>query len=184
MSEEVQNQRVDSILDRINSLNNVFEQAEKVCAEEIVEFVDSKQKEVQLYSEEPKGVDATKVIELEFLVSDFKFTRETLKETVENGRKVIQIVTLELLDDDSDNRASLITSFAELVSSVNQSVKLLSQTYKDIAAVLESIEKTRKSQLSGPKQTGGTVNIDKMVITTEASSTADIIARLREKNNG
>lgn len=178
--------RVDSILDRINSLNTVFEQAEKVCAGEIVEFLDEKQTEVKLYTE----VRPEKVIELEIMIDDFKFVRETLKETVENGRKVINTLTFELMDADDSSRSALITSFAELVSSVNQSVKLLSQSYKDIANVLESMEKIRKSQIipgSGKQNETGknnsTVNIDKMVITTQ-ETTADIISRLRMSNNG
>lgn len=176
--------RVDSILDRINSLNTVFEQAEKVCAGEIVEFLDEKQTEVKLYTE----VRPEKVIELEIMIDDFKFVRETLKETVENGRKVINTLTFELMDADDSSRSALITSFAELVSSVNQSVKLLSQSYKDIANVLESMEKIRKSQIipgSGKQNETGknnsTVNIDKMVITTQ-ETTADIISRLRLGN--
>lgn len=176
--------RVDSILDRINSLNTVFEQAEKVCAGEIVEFLDEKQTEVKLYTE----VRPEKVIELEIMIDDFKFVRETLKETVENGRKVINTLTFELMDADDSSRSALITSFAELVSSVNQSVKLLSQSYKDIANVLESMEKIRKSQIipgsDKQNETGknnSTVNIDKMVITTQ-ETTADIISRLRLGN--
>jgi len=177
---ETNNPQVDILLNRINSLNNVFEQAEKVCASEIVEFIDEKQQQVELYTED---IDTKSVIELEILVSDFKFTRETLKETVENGRKIINTVTLELLDADETNRAALITSFAELVTSVNQSVKLLSQSYKDITSVLEGIEKIRKSKLSSPqKEQSGAGHNNTFINISTQESTTDIIARLREKD--
>jgi len=176
------NPRVDSLVNKINSLNAVFNQAENVCSEEIVEFIDSKTKEVELFSED---ITPTEVIKLELMVDDFKFTRETLKETVENGRKILNILTLELLESDDDStRSSLILSFAELVSSVNNSVKLLSASYKDIANVLETTEKIRKSRLLSPAPIASKNNvyIDKLLVNefTEQISTTDIIARLRD----
>lgn len=179
MSDLENNPRVDDLVDRINSLNSVFDQAEKVCASEIVEFIDEKTQDVKLYSED---ISPTSVIQLELMTDDFKFTRETLKETVENGRKILNVVTLQLLDVDDDKQAALIESFASLVTSVNQSVKLLSSSYKDIASVLESIEKIRKSKQSSPRENNpeaGTGNTFINITTQE--STADIISRLREK---
>jgi hypothetical protein len=179
------NPRVDSLVNKINSLNAVFEQAETVCSEEIVEFIDAKTKEVELFTED---ITPTEVIKLELMVDDFKFTRETLKETVENGRKVLNILTLELMESEDDSaRASLITSFSELVSSVNNSVKLLSASYKDIANVLETTEKIRKSRLATPVSnlnSGNTNNvyIDKVLV-NEQISTTDIIARLRDERD-
>jgi hypothetical protein len=173
------NPRVDSLVNKINSLNAVFNQAENVCSEEIVEFIDSKTKEVELFSED---ITPTEVIKLELMVDDFKFTRETLKETVENGRKILNILTLELLESDDDStRSSLILSFAELVSSVNNSVKLLSSSYRDIANVLETTEKIRKSRLLSPAPIASKNNvyIDKLLV-NEQISTTDIIARLRD----
>ena len=173
------NPKVDSLVNRINSLNSVFEQAEAVCAEEILEFVDEKTKEVSLFTED---ITPTEVLKLDLMVEDFKFTRETLKETVENGRKVLSILTLDLLgNDDEAGRASLITSFAELVTSVNNSVKLLSTSYKDIANVLETTEKIRKSRLSlQDNKNTNNVYIDKVLVQNDPISTTDIIARLRE----
>lgn len=174
------NKRADILVSRINSLNNVFEQAESVCASEIVDFIDEKTKDVSLYVED---IEPTEVIRLEVLVEDFKFTRETLRETVQNGRKVLNTVTADLLDSDEEaSRTTLITSFAELVSAVNNSVKLLSASYKDISNILESMEKVRKSKLISDGGNQSNVYIDKMLVQSESISTADIIARLREKS--
>jgi hypothetical protein len=186
LQSEQNNPRVDSLVDRINSLNDVFDQAEKVCSAEIVGFIEEKTHDVKLYSSTDSDISTTDVIKLDLMVDDFKFTRDTLTETVNNGRKVLNVVTMELLDSDEENRASLITSFAELVTSVNQSVKLLSQSYKDIAAVLESIEKIRKSKLATPEKDSSPAGTGNTFINiTSQESTTDIIARLaQKKSNG
>jgi predicted protein tyrosine phosphatase len=182
-TDTVNNPRVDSLVNRINSLNDVFDQAEKVCSSEIVDFIEEKTHDVKLYSSMDSDISTTDVIKLDLMVDDFKFTRDTLTETVNNGRKVLNVVTLELLDSDEENRASLITSFAELVTSVNQSVKLLSQSYKDIAAVLESIEKIRKSKLATPEQAQPVGTGNTFINITTQESTTDIIARLTKKKS-
>lgn len=178
--EAVQN-KADALVDRINSLNKVFEQADNVCSSEVIEFIEEKTQEVKLYSSIEPDISTTEVLKLNFLVDDFTFTRDTLKETVENGRKIIQTVTLELLDSDDDKRSALISAFAELVSSVNQSVKLLSQSYKDIASVLESVEKIRKSKLSSPDKSDKPESGNTYINISTQESTTDIIARLAQK---
>jgi len=175
--------KADIMIDKINSLNTVFGQAELVCSNEITDFIDAKTRDVQLYSQELDFL-TTDVISLELLVDDFKFTRDTLRETVTNGRKIINVLTLDLLGTDDDARAPMITSFAELVNSVNQSVKILSQGYKDIANVLESIEKIRKSKLSSPVKEETPQGNTYININTKESTT-DIVARLlQSKING
>ena len=123
------------------------------------------------------------VITLDLLITDFKFARETLHETVTNGRKIISTVTADILDSDSEDtlhRAELISSFSSLVSSVNSSVKLLSAYYKDIVKIIESIEAVRVSQSKGLSgKNGQNVNVENMFV---VSSTTDIIKRIREQN--
>ena len=81
------------------------------------------------------------------MVQDFKYVRESLKETTDNGRRVLQSVTLDLLSEDDESRASLITSFAELNRAVADNMKLYMQSYKDISTVILNLDKVKRAAI-------------------------------------
>lgn len=64
--------------------------------------------------------------------------RETLIETISNGRKVINSLTLNISDLEVSN-GQILSAYAELVSVVNNSLKLLTSTYKDILTIQNTI---------------------------------------------
>jgi hypothetical protein len=148
-----------------------------VTGDDIVEFIDEKTQDVELYSE---SVPAAEVINLENMVEDFKYVRETLKENTDNGRRVLNSVTYDLLDSDDEKRASLIMSFAELNKAIADNMKLYINGYKEISNVLLNIDKIKKAQTeSGPN----TVNNNLHLHGTEAISTVDLIKKLSGDNN-
>jgi hypothetical protein len=166
--------KAESLAEKMNRLSEKFDLAEEmtITGDDIVDFVEEKTQDVDLYKEE---LTPTEIVNLVTMVDDFKFVRETLKETTENGRRVLNSVTLELLDSDDDKRASLILSFAELNKAVGDNMKLYMQSYKDISSVLLNIDKIKKSENENPKTINNTLN----VTTSEPISTLDLIKKLK-----
>lgn len=174
-------EKSESLAEKMNRLTAKF--AENIdTAEEmvltgtdIVDYVEEKTQDIKLYQD--SGIPATDIINLVQMIDDFKYVRETLKENTDNGRRVLNSVTLDLLDGDDDKRASLIMSFAELNRAVADNIKLYIQSYKDISAVLLNLDKIKKAEKADSPQTiNNTLNIS----TTETISTVDLIKKLTQ----
>lgn len=119
---------------------------------------------------------AAEIVNLENMVSDFKFVRETLRENAENGRRVLNKVTLDLLQQtDNKRQASLITSFAELNKAVADNMKLYVISYKEISKVLVNLDRIKQKN---PKTVTNNLNIS-----SEAVSTVDLIKELSGKKD-
>ena len=170
-----------SLAEKMNRLTAKFAEnidtAEELVltGDDIVEYVEDKTQDIQLYSEQ---LPVAEIINLNNLVSDFQFVRETLRENTENGRRVLNSVTLDLLDTEDDKRASLIMSFAELNKAIADNMKLYIQGYKEISNVLLNLDKINKVEKpEGPQTVNNTLNIN----STETISTVDLIKRLTQK---
>lgn len=167
--------KAESLADKMNKLSEKFELAEEMTltGSDIIEFVEEKTESIELFSDD---ISPTEIINLQNMVDDFKYVRDTLKETTDNGRRVLNSVTLDLLDSEDDKRATLILSFAELNKAVGDNMKLYMQSYKDISTVLLNIDKIKKSvEKDSPKTINNTVNVN----TIEPISTVDLIKKLR-----
>lgn len=174
---EATKDKAQSLADKMNKLTEKFNIAEEMEVEggDLIEIVEEKTKTVELYEEK---IAPTSIINLEIMVDDFKFIRETLKENIQNGRRILNSVTLDLLDGDENSRPTLILSFAELNKSITDNTKQYMQSYKDISTVLlnmDKIMKVEKEMEGGAKTVNNTVNVH----TTEAVSTAELIARMK-----
>ena len=167
--------KAESLAEKMNKLSEKFELAEEMTltGSDIIEFVEEKTESIELFSDD---ISPTEIINLQNMVDDFKYVRDTLKETTDNGRRVLNSVTLDLLDSEDDKRATLILSFAELNKAVGDNMKLYMQSYKDISTVLLNIDKIKKSvEKDSPKTINNTVNVN----TIEPISTVDLIKKLR-----
>ncbi len=144
-----------------------------LTGDDVIEYVEEKTQDVKLY--EDGGLLAAEIINLNNMVEDFKYVRETLKENTDNGRRVLNSITLDLLDSDDDKRAGLVMSFAELNTAIANNMKLYMIAYKEISNVLLNLDKIKKSEnADGPKTINNTLNIN----STETISTVDLIKRL------
>jgi hypothetical protein len=168
----------ESLAEKMNKLTAKFSEnidtAEDmtIVGEDIIDHIEEKTQEIELFSED---VNVSEIINLNNMVDDFKFVRETLKENTKNGRRVLNSVTLDLLDSDDDKRASLILSFAELNKAVADNMKLYIGAYKEISNVLLNIDKINKNKQNSPNTVNNTVNIN----STESISTVDLIKKLK-----
>ena len=169
--------KAETLAEKMNKLSEQFELAEEltITGDDIVEYVEEQTQDIELYKD---NIPATQIVNLQTMVEDFKYIRETLRETTENGRRVLNSVTLDLLDSEDDKRAALIMSFAELNKAVGDNMKLYMQSYKEISTTLLNIDKIKKSQNENPKTVNNTLN----VTTVDPISTTDLIKKLRSED--
>jgi hypothetical protein len=169
--------KAETLAEKMNRLSEQFELAEEltITGDDIVEYVEEQTQDIELYKD---NIPATQIVNLQTMVEDFKYIRETLRETTENGRRVLNSVTLDLLDSEDDKRAALIMSFAELNKAVGDNMKLYMQSYKEISTTLLNIDKIKKSQNENPKTVNNTLN----VTTVDPISTTDLIKKLRSED--
>ena len=168
--------KADSLSTKMNKLSEKFDLSEEliVTSGEVEEYVKAKTQDIEIFKERVPQVE---VINLQIMVDDFSYIRETLKQSTENGRRVLNIVTLDILDTDIDDekRTDLISSFAEINTAVCNNVKLYMMAYKEISIALLNIDKYKKQNLDEGENTEG-----KTVNNTIIVNTSDLIKTLKK----
>ena len=189
--------KANSLAKKMNELTEKFSLSDEmiISGEDIIEDVKKKTDIIDLSSGKPKLVPAIdaeieqefntslvlELVNLKAMVEDFQYIRETLKETTDNGRSVLNKVTIDLLDSDEEGRASLILSFAELNAAVGKNMSLYMDSYKQISNVLVNLDKIIKNTNSTKSSSGTSVvnNTQVNITSTEAVSTAELLNRMR-----
>jgi hypothetical protein len=175
----------NSLADKMNKITEKFSEnldtalELEVTGDDIIDYIEEKTQKIELYND--SDIPTTEIINLTNLVEDFKFVRETLRENTENGRRVMNSVTLDLMDSDlkPEKRAELITSFADLNKSIADNMKLYVQSYKEISNVLINIGKIKTAEIpEGPR----TVNNNLTINSPEIVSTVDLIKKLSQQS--
>ena len=123
------------------------------------------------------------LINLNNLLEDFSYIRNTLKENSENGKRILNTVSNEILASDPETLSEMVASYSDLNRSLTDTMKLYLQTYKDISNIILNLEKVKQ----GLSKTENNLNInnfgsDKEDVTNVIKSTAEIIERIRQKN--
>lgn len=187
--------KANALANKMNELTSKFNLSEEMvlAGDDIIEDVKKKTDIIDLSSKKPslKNVveaeiepefNTTLVLELinlQAMTEDFQYIRETLKETTDNGRRVLEKVTIDLLDSDEEQRASLIMSFAELNAAVGKNMSLYMDSYKQISNVLVNLDKIIKN-VNSTKPVASVVNNTQVNInSTEQISTAELLNKMR-----
>ena len=186
--------KANALANKLNELTEKFNLSNEMVlsGDDIIEDVKKKTDLIELNSGVPKLNESIDVeIEQEFntslvlelvnlkaMVEDFEYIRETLKETTDNGRRVLNKVTIDLLDSDEDQRASLILSFAELNSAVGKNMSLYMDSYKQISNVLVNLDKIIKN-VNKTKPANIVNNTQVNISSTEQISTAELLNKMR-----
>ena len=186
--------KANALANKLNKLTEKFNLSNEMVlsGDDIIEDVKKKTDLIELNSGVPKLNETIDVeIEQEFntslvlelvnlkaMVEDFEYIRETLKETTDNGRRVLNKVTIDLLDSDEDQRASLILSFAELNSAVGKNMSLYMDSYKQISNVLVNLDKIIKN-VNKTKPANVVNNTQVNISSTEQISTAELLNKMR-----
>jgi hypothetical protein len=160
-----------SAADKIKEISKKFDVAEALICEDVTDAIDN---EVEIITEHKQEYNPVDVMSLQMMSDDFKFSRETLKESIQYGRKVLELATQDLLLAEGEKKSGNTIAYAELTTSILNGVKTYSQLYKDFSAVLLNIKKINKSETpSGPDTINNTMNV------IENISTLDLIEKLK-----
>lgn len=159
--------KAKSAIDKIKEISAKFDAADKIVeASKEIEEVSTEIIECNDYS-------PNDVLPLKIMADDFKFSRETLQDSIKCGRQLLESISLSLLKDDEQNIDN-ITMFTELTNAVLNGVKVHSQLYKDFSVVLVNLKKVNSNDSDTPKNVTNNLNIGSEVI-----STIDLIEKLR-----
>lgn len=157
----------------------------QLTGNDVIELVEETTKDVPLYSSDNQA-SLTDLINLQNLLEDFKYIRDTLRENTDNGRKILNLSTVSVLDganvdlgeelSEAENQTNLIQAFATLNHSITESLKLYITAYKEISNIIINLEKVKTSQLSDK-----TVNNTLVVNNSkeEIISTKDLLKQLQ-----
>lgn len=169
--------KANSLADRMNRLTAKLNLSEELLVQgsDIVDFVEEKTKTIELY-QNPSYAD---IMNIQIMTEDFKYVRETLREVTDNARRVQNAITLELIDTDSEKRAALVVSFAELSKAITDAQKLYVDSYRQMSNTLLNLDKIKKADPPPPSNVTNNLHIHG----TETVSTFDLIAALQSRAN-
>ena len=114
------------------------------------------------------------ILNLENMMSDVKYIRETLQENSQLGRRLLKVISQEL---EFEPNADLLVSYSQLSMTITENMKLLLACYKDISNILINIAKlTREAQ----KDINSQIQVNIQNPTSEVLNTADLIKQLSQ----
>lgn len=124
----------------------------------------------------PDSDNIQEVIQIYQLTQDFEFIRETLRETQQNGRRMLRDLTSDFMDtQEPEDKLELADVYGKLSGSIVECIKQYNMTYKIITDSLKNLQTVKQKQgTESPKTVKG------KTIETEAISTQDIIQRLQK----
>lgn len=146
--------RSESVATKMNRLTDTLmsniQTAEElhITGTDIIESVQEKTDHYDLYQSE---IDPLELLNLENLLEDFKYIRDTLRESSDNARKILSQTAVEIcegkddLGDDPDPKAEMIGSYAVLNKSLTDNMKMYVQAYKEISNIILNIDKVKNS---------------------------------------
>lgn len=162
----------------------------QVTGDDVIELVQETTKDVPLFSSNTdSSLVLTDLINLQNLLEDFKYIRDTLRENTDNGRKMLNFATASVLDganvdlgeelSEAENQTNLIQAFATLNHSITESLKLYVTAYKEISNIIMNLEKVKTAQLSD-KTVNNTLVVNQGTAgTSEIISTKDLLKQLQ-----
>ena len=188
-------QKADSVAEKMNKITEKFK-ANLDTADEMVltgndieEYVEENTKDVELYTE-PDEPTLAQLVNLQNLLADFKYLRETLKENTDNGRKIINDLSVDILKNGLSfydpeggvNPAELVSAFAELNKALMENMKLYINSYKEMSNIIMNLEKIKNGEL-GKANVSNSINISNVNTNDDTQSSivnvAELIKQLR-----
>lgn len=120
------------------------------------------------------------ILNLENMMSDVKYIRETLQENSQLGRRLLKVISQEI---EFEPNAELLASYSQLSMTITDNMRLFLSCYRDISHILINIAKlTREAQKDINTQNNIQVNIQNP--SAEVLNTADLIKQLSQLSKG
>lgn len=139
---------------------------------DITEITPSEVIEQREQKESNKNKISIELFNLKLMIDDYKKVRESLLENVDNTQKIVNSITSDIFNEENAS-ADKITAYANLVTAVNSSIKLLTASYKDISSILLNLKKLEQES---KKDNNKDIKIENINII----STTDLIKQLQD----
>lgn len=164
--------KINSLADKMEALSDKLDLSDELLnqGDNIIEYSETS------LEKNKREVNYADIMNLQIMVNDFKYIRETLQEITNNAKRVQNVITAELLEDNSEKRANLIMSFAELSRAITDAQKLYILSYKEMSGTLLNLDKIEKNDKEKPQ-----IINNNLTICDEAINTSDLIKQLSEK---
>ena len=133
----------------------------EITPSEVIEQRDSNKNKISI-----------ELFNLKLMIDDYKKVRESLLENVDNTQKIVNSITSDIFNEENAS-ADKITAYANLVTAVNSSIKLLTASYKDISSILLNLKKLEQES---KKDNNKYIKIENINII----STTDLIKQLQD----
>jgi hypothetical protein len=178
MSDNTQ-QKAQLLANKLDKLNEHFDIVESTI-NECTEYVESLEGEIvsedlDINESENNGFISDSDV-LTMLKTDFMSSRETLIDTIKNGKIIINTVSNKISMFDEETNADLISAYAVLIKTVNDSTKLLIGLYKDIISTHKLLQDQSKKDISGVNFEG-----DVTINSIGGRNISDIIREIQNK---
>lgn len=139
---------------------------------DITEITPTEVIEQREQKESNKNKISIELFNLKLMIDDYKKVRESLLENVDNTQKIVNSITSDIFNEENAS-ADKITAYANLVTAVNSSIKLLTASYKDISSILLNLKKLEQES---KKDNNKDIKIENINII----STTDLIKQLQD----
>lgn len=158
--------------DRIEEL---FDVAEKISNTDIEEYKDTI---IQNIEEKPTSKLSEDEEVVKTMFEAFKETHEYFKHSLEVSKKVLAKIHDNMMVYDEELTPEMITAFASLQKNINDSLKIISQSFKYLSEAKNNLEK--KNTDNNDKKSP-TMNIDNANIVVAGSSTREALKEIMSK---
>lgn len=144
----------------------------KTLKSDISDITEITPSEVMEQRDSNKNKISIELFNLKLMIDDYKKVRESLLENVDNTQKIVNSITSDIFNEENTS-ADKITAYANLVTAVNSSIKLLTASYKDISSILLNLKKLEQES---KKDNNKDIKIENINII----STTDLIKQLQD----
>jgi hypothetical protein len=174
--------RATKLAEKLDALNQHFDIVDSTI-NECTEYVKSIEETstLTITTNEPDSNLITSQDMLTLLKQDFMSTREVLTDNLVSGRSVLNTVNAKLTMFEDDLNPELVSAFANLMKTINDSTKLLIGLYGDIVKIYKGLSEIAKNEED--KESDITIEGD-VTINTISGNISDIIKQIRTKDVG
>ena len=169
----------DKLVQKMNAITTAFK--DKVdCVDDLLveteDIIDESSELVTAEIEKPSpNVNLAEVLNLQNMIDDVKYIRETLAECSSTGKKLLKSMAQEI---EMEPDARLLEGYSALCNVINENMKLYLQCYRDMSSIVLNLSKAQSVNNQGPKEVTNIIVDDGATI----KSTAELIKELAKNS--
>jgi len=169
----------DRLVQKMNSITEAF-RGKVDCVDDLLveteDIIDESSELVTAEIEKPSpNVNLAEVLNLQNMIDDVKYIRETLAECSSTGKKLLKSMAQEI---EMEPDARLLEGYSALCNVINENMKLYLQCYRDMSSIVLNLSKAQSVNNQGPKEVTNIIVDDGATI----KSTAELIKELAKNS--